>query len=99
MNFKAHLQALVPLEVREAIGYPRIRIGTKKERRLHRNVRAKKLARLTAKRQAYAKAMEAARLQSMEHIYPPQQGHRRPEWSSAVAGRWSQLNGLPLEEQ
>lgn len=24
-----------------------------------------------------------------QHVFPPRRGHRRPEWSSAVAGKWS----------
>lgn len=39
-----------------------------------------------------------ARVASRVHVYPPQRGHRRSEWSSAVPGRWSTLNGLPEGE-
>lgn len=30
-----------------------------------------------------------ARLALTTHLFPPQSGHRRPEFSSAVPGRWS----------
>lgn len=38
---------------------------------------------------------EARALKERGHLFPPQQGHRRPEWSSARPGHWSPLNGLP----
>lgn len=33
------------------------------------------------------------RLAHMRHLWPPQQGSRRPEWSSAVPGEWSTERG------
>lgn len=50
------------------------------------------------RRRLHARQAEATRLREMEHLYPPQQGSRRPEWSSAQCGRWSSLNGLPADQ-
>ena len=30
-----------------------------------------------------------AKLARMTHLFPPQEGRRRPEFSSALAGKWS----------
>jgi hypothetical protein len=60
--------------------------------------RARKLTahQLKLKRRAHARKMEAARLKVWSgRLYPPQTGHRRPEWSSALPGRWSTLNQAP----
>jgi hypothetical protein len=47
------------------------------------------------RRRAIRRQDEARALRRTEHLYPPQQGSRRPEWSSAIPKRWSSLNGLP----
>lgn len=51
------------------------------------------------RRRSRARRDEAISLANRQGgLYPPKQGSRRPEWSSAVPGQWSTLNGLSVEE-
>jgi hypothetical protein len=92
LNF---LRKLVAPEITEAIGTPRIKY-VKQRAKLSQ---ADKARRLRLKRKIRARKIEARQLAKRTgQLFPPKQGNRRGEWSSARDGRWAALNGLPAEQ-
>ena len=47
------------------------------------------------RRSARARRKLYRRLALEVPLYPPQQGSRRPEWSSRLAGEWASIRGVP----
>lgn len=52
-----------------------------------------------AERRRRANRRAAARLRMMTPLFPPKSGHRRAEFSSKVAGKWSKKNGRRRDVQ
>lgn len=90
--FPAFLRKIIAPELIELIGEPRIKLVRPKIK-LSRADRNRKLR---SHRQNRAIRNEARSLAKRNGgLFPPQQGHRRPEWSSARIGKWAALNGNP----
>jgi hypothetical protein len=88
------LRKIIAPEILDAVKFPRIRIATRREQSKHiKSNRAKKARLLHLARRAEARMREAASLKTRAgRLFPPQQGHRRPEWSSAVDNQWNKFN-------
>jgi hypothetical protein len=81
------LKKLVSPEAIDLIGYARIKFN-KNSKRGKRSKAALKLARRYEARQRENDAL----LQRAGRLFPPQQGHRRDEFSSNLEGQWSRVS-------
>jgi hypothetical protein len=84
------LRKLVAPELIEAVAPHWLR-KVSRARRIEKK-RTKKAEHLRRRYLARRLEMEALKVRS-GRLFPPQQGSRRPEWSSALPGKWSTLNG------
>ena len=94
MRFKKRLSALLaqigfptlppPPQTTAAYpaGRPNLRIGSKRKRK-----------RSPARIHSLYVRLHPARVVHTRHLWPPQERSRRPEWSSAVPGKWSTEHG------
>ena len=99
MRFKQRLSALLA-----QVGFtpppppPRVAACSAGRTRLRIPTRTRKRKRTHARTRSLYARLHPAPVRHMRHLWPPQEGSRRPEWSSAVPGEWSTRRGESSEK-